>query len=368
MGPKPVNGNPSDKQAYPPATDNPKVYPTSGVTLPVGVTSAPAPQGSIKFGSIDPAEMQQSPQSAPPPKPAPAQPVPPPQSQPTKPSFAAAVGAGTKQGPPNPAPQQGRVNRAPRAPQQQVSAVAPGMPQGAGYTSQPMTTFVLSPNGTPVAAYPQAYMLAYNPAAPPQQYYAAGGFAQGQYPGYNFGSPVQGVGAIGPGAHGGLSIQGMQNMQMPQQPGAGAGAPHARYGGGMAPPAPASMPNKTSTAPNPPPVRQKKILRIEDPNTHEVLDLAGIQADRKKAVDVPKEAAAVTPEAPKEEVPVVTPEAPKEAPVSKEVKTAAASEKVCMSFFCGWSKSHVPYYELMRIDWLMMCRLMKSPARRRRLK
>jgi hypothetical protein len=92
------------------------------------------------------------------------------------------------------------------------------------------------------------------------------------------------------------------------------------------------MPNKAPAAPNPLPVRQKKILRIEDPITHEVLDLAGIREEAKKAMEA-KGAAAVAPEAPQKAA-VVTPEAPKEAPIpTKEVKAAVATEKVRILLF-----------------------------------
>ena len=126
------------------------------------------------------------------------------------------------------------------------------------------TAFILSP-GAPVA-YPQAYML-YNPSVGTQQYFA-GGFGQpGQYPGFQYGTSPQGQGVPTHGPQ-----QPVGNMPVPPPPPQASGnGPHGTpYGSTPTSP----MPPKGS-APAPP--RQKKILRIENPDTHEVLNLSDIK-------------------------------------------------------------------------------------------
>lgn len=299
-----MNGAPADKPAAAPAAPQPAA--ATGVKLPAGVVSGSAAQGSIKFGSIGPAELQQSSQppaasaAAPPAAPAaaPAKPAaaapPAPAPQPSKPvSFAAAASGGTA--PKQQAPSGGQQQQHQQQQQQQQQQRGPGggralraqqvpasIPQSTGFNSQPMATaFLLSP-GAPVA-YPQAYML-YNPSVSTQQYFA-GGFGQaGQYPGFNYGSPAQG-GNMPTGPHGPQSP--VQSMPAPPPPpqvssssgGASAAASHGSYGNAPSSPLPA----RPGTGSTPPPAREKKILRIENPETHEVLNLADIAASKKPA-------------------------------------------------------------------------------------
>lgn len=249
----------------------------SGVKLPPGIKSEPSNHGSIKFGSIEPSDYQQTtthprqtggaanqasnqgPSHGSHPKTAGQNPV----TNSNKQNSSNAPTSRSGQG----------GNRVPRAPQQPV-AVA-GMPQPSPYATQSMATaYVLSPPGAPVSAYPQAYMLAYNPsaAAGSQSYYTGGSFGQGQYGAYNYGTTV-------PGPALGGNIPEVQNMQMASLP------QTSTY-----------MPNQSTASkpPQPTPVvqRQKRILRIENPDTHEVLDLAGIRADTDTKKTVPKDEAA----------------------------------------------------------------------------
>jgi hypothetical protein len=312
-----VNGAAAEKPAAAPAAAQPAA--ATGVKLPAGVASGQSAQGSINFVSIGPAELQQhstqpaAPAAAPPAAAAPvaakpAAAAPPARApQPSKPvSFAAAASGGTApkhQAPPAGQQQQQQHqhqqqrgpggSRAPRA----VQPVAANMTQGAAFNSQPMATaFLLSP-GAPVA-YPQAYML-YNPSVSTQQYFA-GGFGQaGQYPGFTYGSPAQG-GNMPTGSHGPQPP--VQSMPVPPPPpqvsssGASSGAAtHGSYGNTPSSPLPA----RAGTASTPPPARVRKILRIENPETHEVLNLADIAASKK--AEAGGEESAPTAAAPKDQ-------------------------------------------------------------------
>lgn len=306
-----MNGAAAEKPTAAPAAAPPAA--ATGVKLPAGVASGQPTQGSIKFGSIGPAELQQkgtqpAPAAAAPAAPATAKPAaaapPAAAPQPSKPvSFAAAASGGTapkQQHTPAAGQQQQQLQhqhqqqqhqrgpgggRAPRA-QQSVTA---SMPQGPGFTSQPMATaFLLSP-GAPVA-YPQAYML-YNPSVSTQQYFA-GGFGQaGQYPGFNYGTPPQ-SGNMPTGPRGPQPVPSMPVPPPPPQvSGGGASGGAAAHGSyGNAPSSP--LPARTGNAATPPPARVRKILRIENPETHEVLNLADIAASKKPEASSGESAAA----------------------------------------------------------------------------
>jgi len=294
-----VNGATAEKPTAAPAAAPPAA--ATGVKLPAGVASGQPTQGSIKFGSIGPAELQQQgtqPAPAPPTAKLAAADPPAPAPQPSKPvSFAAAASGGTtapkqQHAPPaaqqqQPQHQQQQQQRGPgggRAPRAQQPVTA-SMPQGAGFNSQPMATAFLLSGGAPVA-YPQAYML-YNPSVSTQQYFA-GGFGQsGQYPGFNYGTSPQG-GNMPTGPRGPPPVPSMPAPPPPPQVSSGGGA----SGGAAAPAsygtAPSSpLPAKTGSAARPPAARVRKILRIENPETHEVLNLADIAASKK-----PEEASA----------------------------------------------------------------------------
>lgn len=302
-----MNGASADKPTAAPAAAPPAA--TTGVKLPAGVASGQPTQGSIKFGSIGPAELQQQGTKPAPSAPAPAAANPaaatvPPATAPqaSKPvSFAAAASGGTapkqQHAPPvaqqqQPQHQQQQQQRGPgggRAPRAQQPVTA-SMPQGAGFSSQPMATaFLLSP-GAPVA-YPQAYML-YNPTVSTQQYFA-GGFGQsGQYPGFNYGTLPQG-GNIPTGPRGAQPVPSMPVPPPPPQVSSGGGASggaaaHGSYGNAPSSPLPA----RTGTSATPPPARVRKILRIENPETHEVLNLADIAASKKPEASGGESAAA----------------------------------------------------------------------------
>ena len=122
--------------------------------------------------------------------------------------------------------------------------------------------------------YPQAYIPSYNTAVPAQQAYYGqpGGYGQGGYPGFNYGTHAP-TGNIPQGSRG---PQGPQVPTMPVPPpppqvtGSGAAA---AYGGGGAAPTPVPVKPAAPAA--------RRILRIENPDTHEVLNLAQIAASQK---------------------------------------------------------------------------------------
>jgi hypothetical protein len=234
----------------------------SGVKLPPGIKSEPSNHGSIRFGSIEPSDYQQTTTRARPTGAATqAASQGPSHGSNLKTAGSSSASNNAKQVPSNSAMSRNNAaTRVPRAPQQPV-AVA-GMPQPSPYATQSMATaYVLSPSGGPVSGYPQAFMLAYNPAAAagPQSYYTGSGFGQGQYGAYNYGATL-------PGPTMGGNLSEVPNVQI-----------------GTHPPTSTYIPNQSTpikaTQPTPVVQRQKKILRIENPDTHEVLDLAGIRAD-----------------------------------------------------------------------------------------
>lgn len=235
----------------------------SGVKLPPGIKSEPSNHGSIKFGSIEPSDYQQTTTRARPTGAATqAASQGPSHGSNLKTAGSSSASNNAKQAPSNSAmSRNGAANRVPRAPQQPV-AVA-GMPQPSPYATQSMATaYVLSPSAGPVSGYPQAFMLAYNPgpATGPQSYYTGSGFGQGQYGGaYNYGATL-------PGPAMGGNVSEVPNLQIGTHPQTSTYIPNQ------------STPSK-ATQPTPVVQRQKKILRIENPDTHEVLDLAGIRAD-----------------------------------------------------------------------------------------
>ncbi|KAI3424276.1 hypothetical protein D9Q98_009630 [Chlorella vulgaris] len=369
--------SPAQPAVQPPAT--------TGVKLPPGVEGR---QPSIKFGDIDPSEMAKEQAAAPAPKtaavvPPPARPTPsaapsapaPPavaqqqqqqQQQPVaaaplpvvpasastqKPSsFAAAAATG---GPAKPAAGPGAMGPPHGMPQQMQQA---GRQQ---HSSGPRGGQARGPSG-------QQPGVGMNPAMGmyPQQYYhsmpaqsnmnpGAASFGQGGVmfmPGgasyfqpsgnYQHQQPWQ----AGPGYGGAqyMNSGAMQanNMQpgMPSSVGLGAGpqqhqqqqmqqAPYAVPGGGGAPkPAPVATPPRT-----------KKILRLENPDTHEAIDLskvkpAGAQptgTPAAKAADGSKPAAPAlkapaAADAKKPEAPKTAPEAAKSVGPSKAAAEAAA--------------------------------------------
>lgn len=279
---------------------------TSGVKLPVGVSAGPpmlffpgcavlyfclkgtstnsqnnyhissaATGKDINFGSFDPSELQQPPQ---PPKDASGNKPSP------KGSFAAA--GSNKHVPPPPAPpvapiatgqrpygsgQTGRPHRA-----QPVQAVQ--IPQGGSYAQQPFVTVPSLYSRQPYVQ-PSAYM----PSPGPGGFYT-GGF-QAQYPTGYYGNQAQ--------SPSGVPASGTPTGQASVVTGA-SGA--TQYGSTPSSPLPVKPPTQ-------PPVRQKKILRIENPDTHEVLNLDAFASEVNKQDKEEKAAAAASAEsaAPAEE-------------------------------------------------------------------
>lgn len=252
------------------------------------IVAAPSGQGSIKFGSIDPAEVGKD--AKPQEKPAPSVPV----TVPKPASFLAAAGApgAPKQASGTPPAGQQQVGsagqqrgggssggsgpRAPRAPQQPVPTVpiAHHQQQGpGGYAAQQQMPGGFVPT---IFGAQAAYTLSFIPPPTAQGYYGGNFGAGQQYPApYAYGNQMQTPGVP-------ATPQGQAPVQTSQAPPTSAHV--SPYGSQPTSPLPARP-----AAAQPPPARQKKILRIENPDTHEVLNLAAISEVTKQEKEKEKE-------------------------------------------------------------------------------